>query len=174
MQEVLKAYNADGLSVTGKGQTVAILIDTFPDDADLKAFWKRNNVATTLAQIEKINVNGGSLPAPAGEETLDVSWASGIAPGAQVRVYASGSLKFVALDMALDRIIADLKDHPEMRQLSLSFGLSEAFMGGPKGEVAVQHQKFLLLAAAGVNVFCSSGDAGSAAPMILGKALRVP
>ena len=60
-----------------------------------------------------------------------------------------------------------------MRQLSLSFGLSEAFMGGPKGEVAVQHQKFLLLAAAGVNVFCSSGDPARAL-MILGKALRVP
>src|SRR5690349_11181774 len=29
------------------------------------------------------------------------------------------------------------------------------------GEVAAQHQKFLRLAAAGVNVFVSSGDAGS-------------
>jgi kumamolisin len=34
-------------------------------------------------------------------------------------------------------------------------------MGGPQGEVAVQHQKFLRLAAAGINVFVSSGDAGS-------------
>src|SRR5205823_12802590 len=29
VQEVLKAYNADGLPVTGQGQTIAILIDTF-------------------------------------------------------------------------------------------------------------------------------------------------
>jgi kumamolisin len=48
-----------------------------------------------------------------------------------------------------------------MRQLSISLGLGETFMGGPQGEVAVQHQKFLRLAAAGVNVFVSSGDAGS-------------
>src|SRR3954467_12572881 len=34
-------------------------------------------------------------------------------------------------------------------------------MGGPQGEVATQHQKFLRLAAAGVNVFVSSGDSGS-------------
>jgi kumamolisin len=34
-------------------------------------------------------------------------------------------------------------------------------MGGPEGEVATQHQKFLVLAASGVNVFVSSGDAGS-------------
>src|SRR5437764_10799884 len=63
--------------------------------------------------------------------------------------------------MALDQIIADLPTHPGMRQLSISLGLGETFMGGPLGEVATQHQKFLRLAAAGVNVFVSSGDAGS-------------
>jgi kumamolisin len=161
VQEVLKAYNADGLPVTGKGQTIAILIDTFPADADLKAFWKRNNLKITSKQIEKINVKAGVLPPPEGEETLDVEWASGIAPGAKIRVYASGSLRFVDLDLALDRILADLPSRPGMRQLSISLGLGETFMGGPEGEVKVQHQKFLRLAAAGVNVFVSSGDAGS-------------
>jgi kumamolisin len=158
---VLKAYNADDLPVTGKGQTIAILIDTFPANADLRAFWQRNNVAATVAQIKKINVKGGHLPAREGEETLDVEWASGIAPGATVRVYASGSLAFVDLDRALDRILADLPSQPGLRQLSISLGLGETFLGGPQGEVAVQHQKFLQLAAAGVNVFVSSGDAGS-------------
>ena len=161
VSEVLKAYNADGLSVTGKGQTIAILIDTFPTDADLKTFWKRNNLTTKLNQIEKINVKAGPLPPPEGEETLDVEWASGIAPGAKIRVYATGSLRFVDLDRALDRIIADLPGQPGMRQLSISLGLGETFMGGPQGEVKTQHQKFLRLAAAGVNVFVSSGDAGS-------------
>jgi kumamolisin len=161
VSEVLKAYNADGLSVTGKGQTIAILIDTFPTDVDLKAFWKRNNIASTLKQIQKVNVQGGLLPAPEGEETLDVEWASGIAPRAKVRVYATGSLRFVDLDMALDRIIADLPRHPGMRQMSISLGLGETFMGGPNGEVRTQHMKFLRLAAAGVNIFVSSGDAGS-------------
>ncbi len=157
--EILKAYGANGLGVTGKGQTIAILIDTFPADADLTAFWTRNGVAVTLAQINKVNVAGGPLPAPSGEETLDASWTSGIAPGAQVRIYATGSLSFVALDRALDQIIADLPAHPGMRQLSISLGLGETFM--PSGEVATQHAKFLRLAAAGVNVFVSSGDAGS-------------
>jgi kumamolisin len=161
VKEVLKAYNADGLPVTGAGQTIAILIDTVPDDADLKTFWKRNELPVTLTQIEKINVKGGQLPAPEGEETLDVAWASGIAPGAKVRVYATGSLAFVDLDLALDRILADLPNEPGLRQLSISLGLGETYMGGPQGEVATQHQKFLRLAAAGVNVFVSSGDAGS-------------
>jgi kumamolisin len=46
-----------------------------------------------------------------------------------------------------------------MRQLSISLGLGETFMA--PGEVQTQRQKFLRLAAAGVNVFVSSGDAGS-------------
>ena len=161
LPEILKAYGADGLNVTGKGQTIAILIDTFPADSDLKKFWANNNVPASSTRVEKINVKGGSLPPPSGEETLDVEWSSGIAPGATVRVYASGTLQFVDLDRALDRIIADLPSHPGMRQLSISLGLGEKFMGGPNGEVRTQHHKFLMLAAAGVNVFVSSGDAGS-------------
>ena len=161
VQEVLRAYNADGLNVTGQGQTIAILIDTFPRDADLKTFWRRNNLSVTLQQVEKINVRGGHLPIPEGEETLDTEWTSGVAPGAKIRIYASGSLSFVALDRALDRILSDVQSQPGMRQLSISLGLGEQFMGGPQGEVATQHQKFLRLAAVGVNVFVSTGDAGS-------------
>jgi len=158
--DILHAYNAENLGVTGKGQTIAILIDTFPKEDDLKAFWTRNGLSTTHT-IEKINVSGKTLPPPEGEETLDAAWASGIAPGATIRIYATGSLAFVDLDLALDRIIADLPTRPGMRQLSISLGLGETYMGGPQGEVATQHQKFLRLAAAGVNVFVSSGDAGS-------------
>ena len=159
--EILKAYNADGLGVTGNGQTIAILIDTFPADPDLTVFWTRNGLPVTPQRVERVNVKGANLPAPEGEETLDVEWASSVAPGAKIRVYASASLSFVDLDKALDRILADAGTDKTMRQLSISLGLGEKYFGGPAGEVAVQHQKFLKLAALGVNVFVSSGDAGS-------------
>lgn len=81
----------------------------------MQAFWKQNNLPVTLSQIEKINVSGGQLPPPEGEETLDTQWTSGIAPGATIRIYATGSLAFTALDRALDRIIDDIPDHPGMR-----------------------------------------------------------
>ena len=159
--EISKAYGADDLGVNGSGQTIAILIDTFPNDADLKGFWHHNHVPGKLSHIEKVNVTGGHLPAPSGEETLDVEWSSGIAPGAKVRIYATGSLSFVAIDRALDRILADVPAHLGMRQLSISLGLGETYLNGPGGQVATEHQKFLKLAAAGVNVFVSTGDAGS-------------
>jgi kumamolisin len=159
--EILKAYNAQELGLTGAGQTIAILIDTVPEDADLQAFWKANGIEVDLQRIEKINVTGVALSPPQGEETLDVEWSSGVAPGARIRIYATGSLAFVDLDRALDQIIEDLPTQPGLRQLSISLGLGETYLGGPKGEVATQHQKFLQLAASGVNVFVSSGDAGS-------------
>jgi kumamolisin len=161
VSEILKAYGADGLNVTGKGQTIAILIDTVPADNDLQLFWKRNKLKTTIKQIQKVNVTGVPLPPQEGEETLDAEWTSGIAPDATIRIYATGSLQFVNLDLALDRILADLPSQPTMRQLSISLGLGETFLGGPQGEVATQHNKLLRLAAAGVNVFVSTGDAGS-------------
>lgn len=159
VSEILKAYNANGLSVTGKGQTIAILIDTFPAAADLTAFWKLNGLKTTIKQIEMINVNGVSMPPQEGEETLDAQWTSGIAPGAKIRIYACGTLSFADLDSALDRIITDLASEPGMRQLSISLGLGETFMA--PDEIKAQSQKFLRLAASGVNVFVASGDAGS-------------
>jgi len=157
--QILKAYNADTLKATGSGQTIGILIDTVPNDADLKAFWKSNKVTNSTTKITKINVNGSPLPGPTGEETLDVEWSSGIAQGAKIRIYATGTLEFVNLDAALDRIIADLPSQPTMRQVSISLGMGETFMA--KDEVDTQNLKFLKLAAAGVNVFVSSGDAGS-------------
>jgi kumamolisin len=163
--EILKAYNADSLGGTGANQSIAILIDTFPDDDDLTQFWQQNGISASLQNVVKVNVNGGTLPAPEGEETLDVEWATGIAPGATVKVYATGTLQFVDLDRGLDQIIADAQNDPGLRQVSISLGLGETFLRNPDGqpsdEVGIQDAKFLTLAAAGINVFVSSGDAGS-------------
>lgn len=159
VSQIAKAYDADGLDVKGKGQTIAILIDTVPLDSDLTAFWTANGVPGDLSRIERVNVSDGDLPPPEGEETLDASWASALAPDACVRVYAAGSLHFPALDAALDRILEDVRTHPEMRQLAISIGLGETYM--QPAELRTQHAKFLRLAALGVNVFVSAGDAGA-------------
>jgi kumamolisin len=163
--EILKAYDADGLAVTGKGQTIAILIDTLPNPDDVEKFWSFNGLPISPSRIEPVNVNNVSLPLPIGEESMDAQWSSGVASGATVRIYATGSLSFADIDRGLDSILADLPSHPGMRQLSISLGLGETYQAGPNGSpdayVRAQHVKFLKLAAAGVNVFVSSGDAGS-------------
>jgi kumamolisin len=156
---ILKAYNADGLGLTGKGQEIAILIDTFPLDSDLSAFWAANGIADNPARMNKVNVTGAALPEPTGEESLDAEWASGIAPDATVNIYASGTLAFVDLDRALDSIYADALARPALRIVSISLGLNEAYM--TSGEIDAEEARFVRFAALGVNVFVSTGDAGS-------------
>ena len=91
-------------TLNGAGQTIAILIDTVPNNSDLTTFWTNTKVAQKLSNITEINVNEVTpLPAASGEETLDVSWTSGIASAAKVRVYAAGSLAFTDLDRAAAR-----------------------------------------------------------------------
>jgi kumamolisin len=159
--DLLGAYDAGGVAATGAGQTIAILIDTFPEDADTQAFWKANNLPEDLSRVTKINVSGSPLPPISGEESLDLQWASGIASGANVHVYASGGLDFVSLDAGIDRILDDAMTTPGLRQMSMSLGLGELFFGAASAEIQTQHKKFVKLAALGVNVFVSSGDAGS-------------
>jgi kumamolisin len=159
--DLLGAYDADGVAATGAGQTIAILIDTFPLGTDTQAFWRDNGLPDDLTRITTINVSGGTLPPISGEESLDTQWSSGIASGANVNVYASGGLDFVSLDAGIDRIIEDASTTPSLRQMSMSLGLGELYFGSASAEIQTQHTKFLKLAALGVNVFVSSGDAGS-------------
>jgi kumamolisin len=157
--EVAKAYNAGGLRVNGNRQKIGIVIDTFPAASDLTLFWRDNTISQSLNNIEEVQVVSGTLPSPSGEETLDVEWSSGMAPGAKVRVYATTDLAFVDLDQAYQAIINELPSQPTLHQISLSYGLGETYM--PVGQMATDDQYFATLAGAGISVFVSSGDGGS-------------
>jgi kumamolisin len=155
--EMLKAYQ--GSIADGTGQTIAIVIDTFPANSDLTKFWTANAIGQSLNNIQKVQVVSGTLPSPSGEETLDVEWSSGIAPGAKVRIYATTDLSFGHLDQAYQTIINDLPTQPNLHEVSLSYGLGETYM--PQGQMQTDDQYFASLAAAGVTIFVSSGDGGS-------------
>jgi len=129
------AYNANGLGLTGAGQTIGIVIDTFPAKSDLTTFWTDAGVNQSLSNITFIHAVSGTLAAPSGEETLDTEWSSSIAPGAKVRVYATKNLSFAHIDEGYQAIINDLPSQPSMRQVSCSFG-------APETEVVVQPDEY--------------------------------
>jgi kumamolisin len=157
--EVMGAYGASQIGVTGAGQVIAILIDNYPNVADLNSFWSANSLPVN-SRVQEVNIHPGTpLFAPDGEETLDAEWTSGVAPGANVRVYACGSLDYPAIDQALDRILQDAETTPTERHLSISLGLREDLVS--PDEIAAERTEFLKLAALGVTTFVSSGDAGS-------------
>ena len=157
--EIIKAYNGSTLTVDGTGQSIAIVIDTFPKTTDLQSFWTKAGVNQSINNISMIQVVSGKLAAPSGEETLDVEWSSSVAPGAKVRVYASLDLASNHLDQALQAVINDIPANPSIHQLSMSYGLGE--LDGSPAQNQTDSQYYATLASKGVTCFASSGDDGS-------------
>jgi kumamolisin len=160
VSEIANAYDAS--TANGAGQKIGIVIDTFPNDTDLTAFWADNGVPQSLNNIEKVPVfPGRSLPAPSGEETLDVSWSSGIASGAKIRIYAVADSQLLTseLDQAYQYIINDLPNQPELHQISMSYGLGETYLSS--GQLDTDDGYFATIAGNGVTLFAASGDGGS-------------
>ncbi len=162
--QISQAYQANTLSnITGAGQTIAIVIDTFPNTSDLTSFWQTYSVNQSINNITFIQVVSGTLPSPSGEETLDTEWSSSIASGSKVRVYATMELSTNDLDQAYSQIYSDVTSQPqlEIHQMSMSYGIGEEYTTSSQTETDDQY--FAELAGAGVTVFASSGD-GSSTP----------
>ena len=162
--DIAKAYQATPLynsGVNGAGQTIAIIIDTFPKTSDLTAFWSGSGISQSLNNIQFIQAVNGTMGGPTGEETLDVEWSSAMAPAAKVRVYGCISLDFSNLDQGYAQLYEDVTTHPEynIHQMSMSYGLGEEYTSWSQMET--DDQIYAELGAAGVTVFASSGDCGS-------------
>jgi hypothetical protein len=158
--QILKAYNANGLNLNGAGQTIAIVIDTFPATSDLTTYWSQCNISQSMSNIQEIQVISGSLAkVDATEATIDVELSSSIAPAAKVRVYATTELLYPYLGQAYQQVYDDLASNPGLHQVDLSFGINENQTSYSQRQSDAQH--FAALAGAGVTIFASSGDGGS-------------
>jgi sugar lactone lactonase YvrE len=168
--EISKAYSANTTGLTGAGQTIAIVIDTFPLDTDLQLFWTRCGINPDLSRIQKIQVTGTPPPpdpttldssgAPVGTEAvIDAELTSSVAPGATIRIYSVGSLTFTNLSSAYQQIYDELPSQPALHLVNLSYGIAEGSVS--QGRLDSDAQRFAALASAGVTVFASSGDGGS-------------
>jgi len=161
--QIMTAYSAAGVTATGAGQTIGIVIDRYPLASDLTAFWTAAGVPQSLSNISEIQVVSGTLGAPAGEESLDTEWSSGIAPGAKVRIYATYDLSSVHLDAAYSQIYSEVSgpspSQPTLHQFSMSYGGGEYYFS--TSQMQTDEQYFASITAAGVTVFASSGDGGS-------------
>jgi kumamolisin len=87
--QLAQAYDASSLyaaGITGAGQTIAIVIDTFPLTSDLNSFWSSYGVNRGSSTVTFIQAVAGTLPSPSGEE----SWIpSGAVPSLPERTCVS-------------------------------------------------------------------------------------
>ena len=159
VSEIMGACGAANLGYNGAGETIAILIDTFPATSDLTSFWSTNGIPQNLSNITEVQAVAGTLDPVSGEETLDTEWTSGIASGAKIRIYATTDLSFTDLDEGLERIISDLPNTPSMHELSISLGLGETEVSASQKQTDSQY--FATIANYGVSIFVASGDDGA-------------
>jgi len=158
--DVAYAYNVPA-SLTGAGQTIAIICDSVPLSTDLTQFWSLGGINQSTANLTVVNVEGGAAAnGDQLESTLDVEWAGGMASGAAIRFYAIPNFQYSTIVAAATQILNDLPQHPGMNQVSVSI-VGPENEAGSSATLESYSQTYAQLAAAGISVFFCSGDGGS-------------
>jgi subtilase family serine protease len=169
------AYGADTLIAAGfdgKGKTI-IIVDAFQNPnlvaqvASFNSFYGlpqfNSGSGPTLTQIAP----GGLTPFVAGdanmtgwaeEISLDVEYAHGIAPGANIVLELGADNSDAALMVALN----DAIDNNRGDVVSMSFGEADVCLSPEL--TAAWHKAFAKATAKGITLFASAGDQGAAQP----------
>lgn len=157
--DILNYYNAPS-NLNGAGQTIAIIMEANVNTNDLERFYSDGGI-TRSGSFTDISIdNGPTSPSSDADDeaALDVEWSSGIAPGANIRLYAIPDLSDASIIAALTQIYAD--------STTYNIGVTSMSFGGDESAAYTQayNQAFALNSAVGITNIASSGDNGSYAP----------
>jgi len=144
-------FASTGTSYDGTGVTIGIVGDALIQAGTVvdyrTKFLNNNTTAPTITNVAPAAIAGGDTD----EGYLDVEIAGGLAPGASLNFYTSGTLQN-AIQQALTDNKVDI--------LSVSFGLCELALGTSGNQLL--NGFWQQASAAGVSVVVASGDTGSA------------
>ncbi len=155
---IAQHYNTLGHGVDGTGQTIVVVGGSRVNPDDLALFWTKAGLPTTLAQFTAVypttnpQVGDNTM---AGEETMDLEWASAMAPGANLVYFGN-----ISPDVLASWILAENSAGRKIHQVTCSYTISEGF-GYDGKHLNTFSTYFSAMAAVGVTYFVSSGDAGS-------------
>ena len=159
------AYGVTSSGLTGKGQTIGI-VDAFAAGTILKdanTYAKRHGdkafakgqFSQNLPRTFHLHPNQCQTPSSwAGEETLDVEAAHGMAPKAHVIYYGAQSCLNQDLEFALARV----DDQDKVTVVSNSYG--GPMSSETSGDIAAEEQVILQGEMEGITFLFSSGDSG--------------
>jgi kumamolisin len=159
----VRAAYAVPSTLTGGGQTIAIIMAATVSDSDLEQFWTAADVPQSTGNLTTIPINGGPGSSEqssfALESAIDVEWASSTAPGASIRLYATSDLLFSTINQACLQVLQDAQTNPGLNVVSMS-------VAGPEDQLSAgsyqgYSQTFAQLAVAGITALACSGDGGS-------------
>ncbi len=154
--DVLASYGVPG-SFNGTGQTIAVFANALPLSSDLAIFDQLTGTNEIPTSFTVVSVNGGAVSGSVtnNEASLDLQWASGIAPGANIRIYsvAGGGIAdfMAACTVILNEGIAKI----------FTSSISNAESGLAAASMQSCSQILAQMAASGISVFHGAGDSGS-------------
>lgn len=153
--DVLAAYHVPA-GFDGTGQVIAIVAGDVPSNTDLATFYQMAGLTKTPAPLVIVPVNGGPLTTDlSNEASMDTEWASAIAPGAQVMLYATPTYSIPNLLAACVQIMNDGKAKIVSHSAS---GIESQYA---PATLLGNSQVFAQMAAAGITVLHGCGDSGT-------------
>ena len=155
-----KIYNVPS-SLTGTGETIAIVSDSDIDPTDVDQFRQIFGLPPkNFQQIETDPANDPGISGPNGNEVeavLDVEWAGAIAPAAKIDLVVSPD---TATTSGIDTSAQYIVDNQLAPIMSVSYGLCELDLGTAGNQF--HNSLWQQAAAEGITVLVSTGDNGSA------------
>ena len=161
MQQIAHAYGYDNYWRSGfHGENMTINLvetDTF-NSSDVAFYFSCYNVPQSHLQV--FNIDGQPASAD-GESNLDIDMIAGLAPGAQIRDYQTGSPSFNDVNVALQQIVNDYASHVNTASVvSISLGAWEGQL--TSGMLKTLNSSLLQLTQVEhMTVFVASGDCGA-------------
>ena len=150
--DIKTAYNLNGVSATGSGQTIALFELAAYLASDITGY--TNYFGLPPANLTNVLVDGGSGSATNAEVALDIELALALAPSSQIYVYEGPNTGQGLLDtynqIATDNIA---------KQVSTSWGLGED--GAGSQILNAENSIFQQMAAQGQTIFAAAGDSGA-------------
>lgn len=149
------------LSLTGKGQTIAVAEDSDILASDVATFRKVFGLSGYSGTFTQIHPGGCTDPGTNGAEgegAIDAEWAGAVAPDAGVELASCADTQTNYGFLIAAQNLVDEAVPPPI--ISMSYGICESFLG-PAGNyfVAKLWQQAALL---GISAFVGSGDGGAA------------
>jgi len=158
--DVQKIYDASSLlkgGVDGTGVSIAIAGRSDIYLSDIQSFRQIFGLKRNDPNFIVNGTDPGYIYGDIGESTLDVEWASALAPGATINFVTSASTDTTD---GIDLSSAYIVDNALSPIMSLSYSLCEPLMG-PAGN-QFYNSLWAQAAAEGITVFVSTGDQGAA------------
>lgn len=153
--DIRKAYNFNGVSATGSGQTLGLFELDGYRSSDVAHYVSYYNLPSVPLQNVLVDGFSGRAGFGAAEVTLDIELQIALAPGASKIIVYEGPNSYTGVLDTYNRIATDNL----AKQISTSWGLSE--QQSLSAFIHSENAVFQQMAAQGQSIYAASGDSGA-------------